>query len=118
MPHLELQNGFAIFIGHYFADVLIHADDLAFFYQNHGEVRIYREEIAMVEENGLTLAGNIEDGAYSAFKYSTGEGSAGRCDINAIVHGGDSFKIGMFVYAERLGNKSTFYGPGEIASVF
>jgi hypothetical protein len=118
VPHLELENGFTIFIGHYFADVLVHADDLAFFYQNHGEVGVYGEEIAMVEENGLTLAGNIEDGAYGAFKHSAGEGSAGRCDINAIVHGGDSFKIGVFVHAKGLGDKTALYGPGEVASVF
>lgn len=102
VPNLELQHGFAIFIGHDFADVLVHADHLSFLYQHHRQVGVYGEEIAMVYQNGLTLSGYIEDGAHGALKDGAGEGSFGRGDVYAVVHGGDAFKVGVFVHAEGL----------------
>ena len=72
----------------------------------------------MVEEHGLTLAGDIEDGAYGAFKHGACQCATGRCDVYAIVHCGDTFQIGVFVHAEGLGDETALYGPGEVASIF
>ena len=99
------------------SDVLLGLHFVATFHRDVFEVGVDGKVLAMADDDDGVGAHQLGDAGHLAVEDSTGLGTLGGGDVDAIVGHGDSVGDHGGMFAVGGGDDATFHRPGQVAFV-